>query len=134
MVLLTCSEPLSPQPVVDASATSTDSIAVTWTYDSSLTYVEMWRVTATPIQEDYPGSVNKMVDDSHENNVSVSLAPLTSGVTYSINVKAIVRNVSSDVSSIRGIVSEYLSVFTWQHLCTYCSSFQFDSKLFVCFC
>ena len=130
-VLLTCPEPLSPHPVVDASATSTDSMTVTWTYNSSLTFVEMWRVTATPIQEDYPGSVNKTVDNSHEYYVRVSLAKLTSGVTYSINVKAIVKSVLSDVSSKRGIVSEYLSVFTQHHLCTYCSSFQFDRQV-VC--
>ena len=74
IVLLTCSEPLSPQPEVDASANSTDSIAVCLSFDSSQTYEEMGWVTATPIQEDYPGSVNKMVDDTHENYDRVPLA------------------------------------------------------------
>ena len=123
LLLLLCSAPLPPQPEVDTSVTTTDNITVTWTYNSSQTYVEAWKVTAKPIFHDYYGidtwsdtisdeAVVNVFDEpliygAFSRDVQTVVTPLISGVTYFIDVQAIVGNILSDMSSINATVSKY---------------------------
>ena len=124
LLLLLCSAPLPPQPEVDTFETTTDSITVTWTYNSYQTYVEAWKVTATPIFPDYSGidTLSDVISDeavvnvfdeplisggAFSRDVETVVTPLISGVTYFIDVQAMVGNISSDMSSINATVSKY---------------------------
>ena len=90
---------------MDLAATTTVNLTLSWTHDPSATYVESWLLTYTSSQTSQSKSVGVAVTDTSNAYVQ-TLTELTSGVTYAVEVVAVVQGVMSEKVMLNATTSE----------------------------
>ena len=88
---------------MDRAATTTVSITLRWTHNPSATYVEYWTLTYSDSQTSE--NVNITFTDAGNDYVQI-LSQLTSGVTYTVEVMAVVQGVMSEQVILNATASE----------------------------
>ncbi|KAL8579584.1 hypothetical protein ACOMHN_025537 [Nucella lapillus] len=85
--------PLSPNVSVDIAATTTQSVTLQWSHDPSITYVERWGFSYRGTQTSKSFDIDVRADG---NQYVRMLDSLTAGVTYTVEVIAMSKDVVSE--------------------------------------
>ena len=88
---------------VDPATTTTTSVSLKWTHNPAATYVEHWMLTYRDSQTSQ--TVNVSFTGTSNDYVQM-LTPLTSGVTYAVEVMAVVQGVMSEKVTLNATASE----------------------------
>jgi hypothetical protein len=95
---------LAPEAYVDTALTTTRNLTIKWKHDASKSNVRLWAVK-------YLGSsTTQSVNVSYEFGVDdyqLPLTQLTPGVTYTVEVVAMVMNVASNKKVLNATASKF---------------------------
>ncbi|XP_070189417.1 tyrosine-protein phosphatase 10D-like [Littorina saxatilis] len=89
--------PLPPAVSVAVAMTTTESVTLTWIHDPSATYLEYWTMTYRDTQMSQTHNVSRI---EGKTSYSKELTSLTPGVTYTVEVKAVVQGVMSTTTAL----------------------------------